>query len=250
MMSTLTPRPIPCETAPVIGAIICADIRVADARAGAGVWAPPQTRIRKCRRRLRWRKRPSASTSPSPGCAPSCAPRATATQNPCRTKARSASCRSCRATYDELRVKYGLGPDPFDPRDNILAGAAYLAEMFARYGSTGFLAAYNAGPRRYEDISAADHCRLRPPITSLAWRRNSASPASRALPIAAPPDALRAPIFFAVVAQRAPRRMIPQGDAGHSWQEQKVSASSSLPGAFRRQTFCRRSAFDRRLAML
>lgn len=53
-------------------------------------------------------------------------------------------------TYAELRMRYGLGADPFDPRDNILAGAAYLREMHDRYGSPGFLAAYNAGPARYE----------------------------------------------------------------------------------------------------
>lgn len=53
-------------------------------------------------------------------------------------------------TYHELRRKLGLGSDPFDPRDNIVAGAAYLSEMFDRYGATGFLAAYNAGPQRYE----------------------------------------------------------------------------------------------------
>ena len=45
----------------------------------------------------------------------------------------------------------GLGADPFDPHDNILAGAAYLRELHDRYGSPGFLAAYNAGPARYED---------------------------------------------------------------------------------------------------
>jgi hypothetical protein len=55
------------------------------------------------------------------------------------------------ATYEELRLKHALGPDPFDPGDNILAGAAYLSEMFKRYGEDGFLAAYNAGPHRYED---------------------------------------------------------------------------------------------------
>jgi hypothetical protein len=54
-------------------------------------------------------------------------------------------------TYAELWPKLGLGSDPFDPRDNILAGAAYLSEMFDRYGAKGFLAAYNAGPQRYED---------------------------------------------------------------------------------------------------
>jgi hypothetical protein len=54
-------------------------------------------------------------------------------------------------TYADLRSNYGLGRDPFDPHDNILAGAAYLREMRDRYGSPGFLAAYNAGPERYED---------------------------------------------------------------------------------------------------
>ncbi len=54
-------------------------------------------------------------------------------------------------TWDELRVRYRLGKDPYHPRDNILAGTAYLRELHDRYGSPGFLAAYNAGPKRYED---------------------------------------------------------------------------------------------------
>lgn len=54
-------------------------------------------------------------------------------------------------TYAQLRVRYGLGADPYHPRDNILAGAAYLREMYDRYGAPGFLAAYNAGPGRYEE---------------------------------------------------------------------------------------------------
>ncbi len=53
-------------------------------------------------------------------------------------------------TWVELSVRYGLGLDPFDPRDNILAGTAYLKEMHDRFGSAGFLAAYHAGPWRYE----------------------------------------------------------------------------------------------------
>ncbi len=54
-------------------------------------------------------------------------------------------------TWARLRVRYGLGADPYEPHDNILAGAAYLRELYDRYGSPGFLAAYNAGPTRYED---------------------------------------------------------------------------------------------------
>lgn len=54
-------------------------------------------------------------------------------------------------TYDEMRAEYGLGNDPYDPHDNILAGAAYIRQMYDLYGSPGFLAAYNAGPGRLDD---------------------------------------------------------------------------------------------------
>ncbi|MDB5688029.1 MAG: Transglycosylase protein [Rhizorhabdus sp.] len=53
-------------------------------------------------------------------------------------------------TWADLRIHHRLGSNPYDPRDNILAGAAYLRELYDRYGSPGFLAAYNAGPGRYE----------------------------------------------------------------------------------------------------
>ena len=54
-------------------------------------------------------------------------------------------------TYAELRARHRLGADPCDPHDNILAGVAYLREMLDRYGAPGFLAAYNAGPERYDE---------------------------------------------------------------------------------------------------
>ncbi|MFG1303000.1 lytic transglycosylase domain-containing protein [Xanthobacter autotrophicus] len=53
-------------------------------------------------------------------------------------------------TWAELRRRHRLGDDPFDPRDNILAGAAHLRELNDRYGAPGLLAAYHAGPARYE----------------------------------------------------------------------------------------------------
>jgi Transglycosylase SLT domain len=53
-------------------------------------------------------------------------------------------------TWSKLRARYGLGDDAYDRRDNIMAGAAYIREMYDRYGAPGFLAAYNAGPGRYE----------------------------------------------------------------------------------------------------
>jgi soluble lytic murein transglycosylase-like protein len=54
------------------------------------------------------------------------------------------------ATWAEMRARLSLGVDPFEPRDNVLAGATYLRWLLDRYGSPGFLAAYNAGPGRYE----------------------------------------------------------------------------------------------------
>jgi len=55
------------------------------------------------------------------------------------------------ATWRELTLELGLGSDPYDVRANVLAGAAYLRRMYDRFGSPGFLAAYNAGPQRYAD---------------------------------------------------------------------------------------------------
>jgi soluble lytic murein transglycosylase-like protein len=59
-------------------------------------------------------------------------------------------------TWLELRARYDLGADPYDPRDNILAGAAYIRELYQRFGAPGFLAAYNAGPGRYENHLVTD----------------------------------------------------------------------------------------------
>ena len=57
-------------------------------------------------------------------------------------------------TYATLRARFGLRSDAYDPRNNIIAGTAYLREMHDRYGDAGFLAAYNAGPARYEEFRA------------------------------------------------------------------------------------------------
>jgi hypothetical protein len=53
------------------------------------------------------------------------------------------------ATWETLRQHYHLGSDPYDVHDNILAGAALMRELYDRFGASGFLAAYNAGPSRY-----------------------------------------------------------------------------------------------------
>ena len=101
-------------------------------------------------------------------------------------------------TWDELRATHGLGDDPFDPRDNVLAGAAYLREMYDRFGSPGFLAAYNAGQGRYaEHLSTGrplpretrDYiASLTPligasPASPMQTERNSSAPDWRAAPL-------------------------------------------------------------------
>jgi len=37
-------------------------------------------------------------------------------------------------TWAELRAELKLGSDPYDPRDNILAGTAYLRKLGVRFG--------------------------------------------------------------------------------------------------------------------
>ena len=66
-------------------------------------------------------------------------------------------------TWAELRLRHGLGADPYDPQDNVLAGTAYLREMYDRFGPYGMLAAYNAGPGRY--LQHRDHGRPLPAET-------------------------------------------------------------------------------------
>ncbi len=58
-------------------------------------------------------------------------------------------------TYRDLKSRHrGLGEDPYDPHNNISAGVAYIREMYDKYGSPGFLAAYNAGPDRLDQYLA------------------------------------------------------------------------------------------------
>ncbi len=49
-------------------------------------------------------------------------------------------------TYADMRAQYGLGADPYDPHDNMIAGTAYLKWLDGKYGNPGMFAAYNDGP--------------------------------------------------------------------------------------------------------
>ena len=55
-------------------------------------------------------------------------------------------------TWSEMRVRYGLGNDPFEPHDNVFAGTAYMREMFDRYGYPDLFAAYQAVPGRLDAV--------------------------------------------------------------------------------------------------
>jgi soluble lytic murein transglycosylase-like protein len=54
------------------------------------------------------------------------------------------------STWRDMRADHGLGPDPYAPRDNIFAGAAYLHWLNAKYGYPALFAAYNDGPGNLE----------------------------------------------------------------------------------------------------
>lgn len=114
-------------------------------------------------------------------------------------------------TWRELRAAHGLGADPHNPRDNILAGAAYLRDMYNRFGYPGLFAAYNAGPERYSKHLSRG---TRLPSETIAYVASVAgvpvAPASAAeVPIApayADPRAAPAPAasIFAVLAAAPP----------------------------------------------
>lgn len=98
-------------------------------------------------------------------------------------------------TWSDLRQRLALGADPFDPRDNILAGAGYLRELFDRYGPTGFLAAYNAGPGRYEAHLRGDRALPAETVTYLATVAPQLGAVADMPAVADPLDWRRAALF-------------------------------------------------------
>jgi hypothetical protein len=148
-------------------------------------------------------------------------------------------------TYVELRAKHGFGPDPFEPRDNVLAGAAYLADMFSRYGEGGFLAAYNAGPGRYEEhlfrgrplpAETTDYVARLAPILGLAN-----APTTQ---IHAPSDAPHAPIFVALSTPKAASDPTPDGAPKGSRTVEKAIPHPLFPASSGDTIFARETHSD------
>lgn len=91
-------------------------------------------------------------------------------------------------TWAEMRSRLGLGGDPDDPRDNILAGTFYLRLMYDRFGYPGLFAAYNAGPARYAAHLAGRRALPRETTHYLASVAPRA-PAAKPIPAEASPPA-------------------------------------------------------------
>ena len=129
-------------------------------------------------------------------------------------------------TWAELRAAYGFGDDPFDPRENILAGAAYLRQMYDRFGSPGFLAAYNAGPARYQnhlDTGRALPQETRHYLAILAPLIREGTDVVRAVNHSQRPQDWRdAPLFIATVENE----QTPSSDA------QRIASNGSRDGIF------------------
>jgi len=133
-------------------------------------------------------------------------------------------------TWQFERTRLALGSDPFDARDNILAGSDYLRAMHDRYGAIGMLAAYNAGPGRYDDYRRGD----RPlPIETLAYVRRLArvvtGNAAAVGPLQTPIDRVawtRSPLFVTRSAA-APIIALGAGNARSSAQPRSEERSTS-----------------------
>ncbi|MCP9626484.1 lytic transglycosylase domain-containing protein [Rhodopseudomonas palustris] len=120
-------------------------------------------------------------------------------------------------TWSGLRVRYGLGRDPYQPRDNILAGTAYMREMWDRYGNVAaMLAAYNAGPARYDEYRATGRAL---PAETRAYVAvlvpafgGTTAPDAVARRTAPPPDWRDAPLFVVRPNDSRPIAALPSAD--------------------------------------
>ena len=119
-------------------------------------------------------------------------------------------------TWAGLRRRHGLGRDPYDPRDNILAGTAYLREMWNRYGNVAaMLAAYNAGPGRYDEHLATGRvlpAETRAYVATLAPVLGSATVPDVPIIVPPPPDWREAPLFVAQSGGISAAANQPSGD--------------------------------------
>ncbi len=124
-------------------------------------------------------------------------------------------------TWRELRQAHDLGSDPHDPRDNILAGTAYLRSMYDRFGYPGLFAAYHAGPGRYSEHLATGR---RLPAETIAY---VAAVTGEAPGAESPPRVQSARIFFVTASAPVPDQGAGEGALRRADQRLFVPLSTS-----------------------
>ena len=128
-------------------------------------------------------------------------------------------------TWSEMRAAHRLGSDPDDPRDNILAGTAYLRAMYQRFGYPGLFGAYNAGPRRY-----ADHLTRGTPLPGETVAYVATIVRGRATP---EPDrtAARLPVRPAIFVVGSQRASVTTGESELSMSRRVFFPIANAPGS-------------------
>jgi soluble lytic murein transglycosylase-like protein len=116
-------------------------------------------------------------------------------------------------TWAEMRSLERLGPDPYDPLDNILAGTAYLRILYDRFGYPGLFAAYHAGPGRYARFLAG---RSRLPAETIAYlaELGAAGAARREAPPAIAGGPLFVPLTGGTASSVEPEPVAAAGKSG------------------------------------
>ena len=74
-------------------------------------------------------------------------------------------------TYAELRARYGLGANAYDPHDNIIAGTAYMSEMIELFGVQTFLPLIMPAPLGWK-IICGEAARCRESRNNI-WRKSA-----------------------------------------------------------------------------
>ncbi|WCM26009.1 lytic transglycosylase domain-containing protein [Sphingomonas sp. QA11] len=115
------------------------------------------------------------------------------------------------ATWTDMRARLGLGSNPDDPRDNILAGTFFLRLMYDRFGYPGLFGAYNAGPGAYAAYLAVTR---RLPGETLAYLGTVGSTSLSTSPVSPLPP----PMTMFVV-----RRAVPSDQAAAGEGEEQTS---------------------------
>lgn len=125
-------------------------------------------------------------------------------------------------TWRSLSAHYNLGSDPLDARRNMIGGAMYLAELIARYGMSGAIPAYNAGPSRYERYIAGTASL---PAETIAYTARIRGSTSVQIEIARPPRWQEASLFL----QRSSPIETQQSNSGRPGEDVPDNATRLFP---------------------